>query len=490
MSNLSPVIKSIQDVMRQDAGINGDAQRIEQMVWLLFLRFFDAMEEEIESLRDNYSSPIPEDMRWRNWAADPEGITGDALLSFVNNDLFPKLKSLPADPARSPRAWVVRSVFEDANNFMKSGQLLRQVINKLAGIDFHRQSERHQFNDLYEKILRDLQNAGTSGEFYTPRPVTQFMVDMVDPRLGERVMDPATGTGGFLVCAIEHLRKQVRNPDQEALLQTNILGVEKKQLPHMLCVTNLLLHGIEVPVNVRHDNTLARPLRDYTATDRVDVVLTNPPFGGTEEPGIEAGFPADVRSKETADLFLVLIKHILKPGGRAAVVLPDGTLFGDGVKARIKQQLLEECDLHTIVRLPRSVFAPYTNIKTNLLFFTKGRPTKTIWYYEHPYPTGVKNYNKTKPIRLEEFDAEKAWWGSEADGFAARVESERAWKVDIEDIKAANYDLDQKNPHTPDVISHDPDQLLRDYGRLQREAQTLRNQLKAFLSESLAGVQA
>jgi type I restriction enzyme M protein len=359
------------------------------------------------------------------------------------------------------------------------------VINKLGAIDFNRQAERHQFNDLYEKILRDLQSAGNAGEFYTPRAVTQFMVDMVNPQLGEKVLDPATGTGGFLVCAIEHLRKQVKNTEQEALLQSSILGVEKKQLPHLLCVTNLLLHGIEVPSNVRHDNTLARPLRDYAPAERVDVVLTNPPFGGIEEPGIEAGFPADVRTKETADLFLVLIKHILKTNGRAALVLPDGTLFGEGVKTRIKEQLLAECNLHTIVRLPNGVFAPYTGIKTNLLFFTKGRPTDAIWYYEHPYPAGAKSYNKTKPIRIEEFDAEKAWWGSEADGFAARAENERAWKVGIEAIKAAGYNLDQKNPHAPDAVSHDPDELLRDYARLQAEAQGLRNELKSILSQSL-----
>ena len=386
MSNLTPVIKSIQDVMRQDAGINGDAQRIEQMVWLLFLKVFDALEEELELTRDDYKSPIPNHLRWRNWAADPEGITGDALLDFVNNTLFPKLKSLPADPARNPRGWVVRSVFEDANNFMKSGQLLRQVINKLGAIDFNRQAERHQFNDLYEKILRDLQSAGNAGEFYTPRAVTQFMVDMVNPRLGEKVFDPATGTGGFLVCAIEHLRRQVKNTEQEALLQNSIGGVEKKQLPHMLCVTNLMLHGVEVPSLVVHDNTLRRPLRDYTPAERVEVVLTNPPFGGNEEAGIEMGFPADVRTKETADLFLVLIKHILKPGGRAALVLPDGTLFGEGVKTRIKEQLLAECDLHTIVRLPNGVFAPYTSIPTNLLFFDRSGPTREVWYYEQPLP--------------------------------------------------------------------------------------------------------
>ena len=490
MSNLTPVIKSIQDVMRQDAGINGDAQRIEQMVWLLFLKVFDALEEELELTRDDYKSPIPEHLRWRQWAADAEGITGDALLDFVNNTLFPKLKALPADPVRNPRGWVVRGVFEDANNFMKSGQLLRQVINKLGAIDFNRQAERHQFNDLYEKILRDLQSAGNAGEFYTPRAVTQFVVDMVNPQLGEKVLDPATGTGGFLVCAIEHLRQQVKNTEQEALLQNSILGVEKKQLPHMLCVTNLLLHGVEVPSNIRHDNTLARPLREVTQADRVDVVLTNPPFGGIEAPGIEQGFPADVRTKETADLFLVLIKHILKANGRAALVLPDGTLFGEGVKTRIKEQLLAECHLHTIVRLPNGVFAPYTGIKTNLLFFTKGRPTEAIWYYQHPYPEGVKNYNKTKPIRTEEFDVEKAWWGSEADGFTARVENERAWKVSIDQIKAANYNLDQKNPHAADVVSHDPEVLLSDYARLTAETQALRNQLKAILTESLSGARA
>lgn len=485
MSNLSPIIKSIQDVMRQDAGINGDAQRIEQMVWLLFLKVFDAQEEELELTRDGYKSPFPEHLRWRHWATDPEGITGDALLDFVNNTLFPKLKGLPADPVRNPRGFVVRSVFEDANNFMKSGHLLRQVINKLGAIDFNRQAERHQFNDLYEKILRDLQSAGNAGEFYTPRAVTQFMVDMVNPRLGEKVFDPATGTGGFLVCAIEHLRQQVNNEEDEARLQQSIAGVEKKQLPHMLCVTNLMLHGVEVPSLIAHGNTLARPLRDYTPAERVEVVVTNPPFGGIEEPGIEAGFPADVRTKETADLFLVLIKHILKDGGRAALVLPDGTLFGDGVKARIKEQLLTECNLHTIVRLPNGVFAPYTGIKTNLLFFTKGRPTEAVWYYEHPYPPGVKSYNKTKPIRIEEFEAEKAWWGTEADGFAARVENERAWRVGIAVIRAAGWNLDQKNPHAAEAVNPDPDELLRDYARLQREAQGLRDQLKAILAESL-----
>ena len=486
MSNISSVIKSIQDVMRQDSGVDGDAQRISQLTWLLFLKVFDAQEEELELTRDRYQSPIPEPLRWRNWATDAEGITGDTLLEFVNGQLFPKLKAIAGDAERNPRGYVVRSVFEDAFNYMKSGQLLRQIINKLNAIDFNRQTERHQFNDLYEKILKDLQSAGNAGEFYTPRAVTQFMVDMVNPMLGEVTLDPACGTGGFLVCTLEHLRKQVQNEQDQATLQRSVRGVEKKQLPHMLCTTNMMLHGVEVPSQIAHDNTLTRPLRDYGAADRVDVIITNPPFGGVEEPGTENNFPADVRTKETADLFLVLIKHLLKNQGRAALVLPDGTLFGEGVKTRIKEQLLQECNLHTIIRLPNGVFAPYTGIKTNLLFFTKGQPTQDIWYYEHPYPSGVKNYNKTKPIRIEEFDVEKAWWGSEADGFASRVENAFAWKVSIDQIKAANFNLDQKNPHAADLVSHDPAQLLADYARLQGEAQALRDQLRDILAQSLA----
>ena len=487
MSNLSSVVKSIQDVMRQDSGVDGDAQRISQLTWLLFLKVFDAQEEELELTRGAYKSPIPEHLRWRNWAADAEGLTGDPLLDFVNGDLFPKLKNLPGDAERNPRGFVVRSVFEDAYNYMKSGQLLRQVINKLNAIDFNRQTERHQFNDIYEKVLKDLQSAGNAGEFYTPRAVTQFMVDMVNPRLGERVLDPACGTGGFLVCAIEHLRRQVRNEEDQATLQRSIGGFEKKQLPHMLCVTNLMLHDIEVPSQVVHGNTLERPYTSWTSDQKVEVIITNPPFGGIEEPGIEQGFPADVRTKETADLFLVLIKRLLRDNGRGALVLPDGTLFGEGVKSRIKEQLLAECNLHTIVRLPNGVFSPYTGIKTNLLFITKGQPTSTVWYYEHPYPAGAKNYNKTKPIRIEEFDAEKAWWGAEADGFASRVECEFAWKVGIEAIKAAGFNLDQKNPHAGPEVSHDPDELLAEFKRLQAEAQGIRDQLKALLGAALGG---
>jgi len=471
--------------MRQDAGIDGDAQRISQLSWLFFLKIFDDQEIKLELMQDNYISPIHKYLRWRTWAADPEGITGDELLNFVNNDLFEALKNLHADEQRNPRAFVVQSVFEDAFNYMKSGQLLRQVINKINDIDFNNQQDRHLFNDLYEKILKDLQNAGNAGEFYTPRAVTQFMVDQVNPQLGEKVLDPACGTGGFLACAIEHLRPQATDVEKQRMLQQAIYGVEKKQMPHLLCITNMLLHGIEIPNQIRHDNTLSRPLASYGPRDMVDVVLTNPPFGGTEEPGTESNFPADVRTKETADLFLVLIVELLKHNGRAAVVLPDGTLFGEGVKTRIKEKLLSECNLHTIVRLPNGVFAPYTGIKTNLLFFTKGQPTKNVWYYQHPYPAGYKSYSKTKPIRIDEFDTEKAWWGSEADGFASRVENEFAWKVCIEDIHAQGFNLDQKNPHVGEVISRDPDELLAQYQALQLDAQSIRDQLKAILDAAL-----
>jgi type I restriction enzyme M protein len=487
MTISSTFIKSVQDIMRQDAGVDGDAQRISQLTWLLFLKIFDDQETELELMRDAYRSPLPERLRWRNWAADQEGITGDELLTFVNTDLFPSLKGLNVDLQRNARGFVAREVFSDAYNYMKSGQLLRQVVNKINEIDFNNRADRHLFNDLYEKILKDLQSAGNAGEFYTPRAVTQFMVDQVSPRLGERVLDPACGTGGFLACTLEHLKAQRKSVEDDIVVQNAINGVEKKQLPHLLCVTNMMLHGIEVPSLIRHDNTLARPLADYGTRDMVDVILTNPPFGGTEEPGIEGNFPADVRTRETADLFLVLIIELLKHNGRAAVVLPDGTLFGEGVKTRIKEKLLTECNLHTIVRLPNGVFAPYTGIKTNLLFFTKGTPTREVWYYEHPYPAGYKSYSKTKPIRNEEFAPEKAWWGSEADGFASRVENEFAWKVGIDRLKADGYNLDQKNPHRGEEISHDPDELLTQYQRLTVEAQALRDQLKGILANALEG---
>lgn len=474
---ISTTIKTIQDIMRKDAGVDGDAQRISQLVWMIFLKIFEDKEKEYELLEEKYRSPIPEKLRWRNWAADPEGITGEELLDFVNNELFKGLKNLHAQSDR--RGLVVRDVFEDAYNYMKSGTLMRQVINKINEIDFNISEDRHLFGDIYEQILRDLQSAGNAGEYYTPRAITQFMVDMVDPKLGEKILDPACGTGGFLTCAINNIRKDyVKSVEDEEKLQKSIFGAEKKPLPHLLCVTNMLLHGIDVPSQIRRDNTLERPLRDYGSSDRVDVIVTNPPFGGMEEDGIESNFPASYRTRETADLFLLLIMHLLKDGGRGAIVLPDGTLFGEGVKTRIKEKLLEECNLHTIVRLPNGVFSPYTGIKTNLLFFTKGAPTKEIWFYEHPYPNGVKSYNKTKPIRIEEFEPEKGWWQK-------REENEHAWKVSIDDIKAGGYNLDIKNPSVVNNAHRDPEELLAEYRKLLAGIAETRNTLKHELKLAL-----
>lgn len=473
--------------MRKDVGVDGDAQRISQLVWMFFLKILDDREEELELLEDGYKSPLPKHLRWRSWAKDPEGTTGDELSDFVNLQLFPTLKNkLNTYGPTAQRAMVIRDVFEDAYNYMKSGTLMRQVINKISEIDFNTQKDRHTFGSIYEQILKDLQSAGNAGEFYTPRAVTTFIVNRVDPRLDETVLDPACGTGGFLTGTIQHKREHyVKTAADEETLQSSIHGVDKKALPHMLCVTNMILHGIDTPTNIKHDNTLSRPLRDYTAKDRVNVIVTNPPFGGMEEDGIENNFPATFRTRETADLFVTLIIHLLKDEGRASVVLPDGFFFGEGMKTRLKEKLLSECDLHTIVRLPHGVFNPYTGIKTNLLFFTKGRPTEQIWYYEHPYPEGVKSYNKTKPMRFEEFQPEIDWWGNEADGFDTRVETEQAWKVSIDEIKSRNYNLDVKNPHAVEQVNHDPDELLKKYARQQKEIAGLREQLRAILADAL-----
>lgn len=488
MSNVSGAIKSIQDIMRKDAGVDGDAQRISQMVWLFFLKIYDDREAELELVGDDYVSPIPEHLRWRSWAVDREGLTGEGLLDFVNLQLFPRLKGdLPTVGDVGRRAQIVRSVFEDANNFMKSGTLMRQVINKINEIDFNNTDDRHTFGDIYEQILRDLQSAGNAGEFYTPRALTRFIIDRLNPRLDEVVFDPACGTGGFLACAIDHKRKSVRNHEDEALLQSTIRGVEKKALPHLLCITNMILHGIDTPSDIVHGNTLEKPYREYGERDRVPVIATNPPFGGMEQDGIEGNFPATLRTRETADLFMALIIKLLKLGGRAAVVLPDGFLSGEGVKTTLKQSLIDECNLHTIVRLPNGVFAPYTGIKTNILFFTKGAPTKDVWFYEHPYPDGVSSYNKTRPMRFEEFAAEQSWWGEEADGFRARRETEQAWKISADDVAKRGYNLDLKNPHTPDSITHDPNELLADYSRQLQVIQSIRNQLKGTLAGALGG---
>ena len=482
--SISSVIKSIQDIMRKDAGVDGDAQRLGQMSWLLFLKIFDAREEELELELDDYKAPIPAKFLWRNWAQDAEGITGEQLLDFVNDELFYGLKNLTAPLDLNPRGYVVREAFTDAFNYMKNGTLLRQVINKLNEIDFTSSTERHLFGDIYEQILKDLQSAGNSGEFYTPRAVTRFIVDRLDPKLGENIMDPACGTGGFLACSFDHVKDNyVKTAEDHQTLQQQVRGVEKKQLPHLLCVTNMMLHGVEVPVQIKHGNTLSKPLSNWESD--IDVIATNPPFGGTEEDGIEKNFPAEMQTRETADLFLQLIIEVLRDKGRAGVVLPDGTLFGEGVKTKIKKLLTEECNLHTIVRLPNGVFNPYTGIKTNILFFTKGTPTKDVWFYEHPYPDGVKNYNKTKPMKFEEFQTEIDWWGTEDDGFASRVETKQAWKVSIDHIIERNFNLDIKNPYQDEVESYDPEELLASYEQQQQDITALRNQLKDILGNAL-----
>jgi type I restriction enzyme M protein len=470
--------------MRQDVGVDGDAQRISQLCWMFFLKILDDQDAQLELMRSNYTSPLPATFQWRAWAADPEGMTGDELLGFINNTLFPHLKAItPAGP-QAHRQSVVRAVFEDAYNYMKSGQLIRQVINRITEVDFNNLADKQHFGDVYEQLLNDLQSAGNAGEYYTPRAVTTFMSERIDPKPGEILLDPACGTGGFLTCSVRHMRdRYVKKPADESLMQSALRAVEKKPLPHMLCTTNMLLHGIEDPSFVRHDNTLARPYVSYTASDRVDIVLTNPPFGGKEELGIESNFPAHLQTRETADLFLALIVRLLKPHGRAAVVLPDGSLFGEGVKTRLKEQLMLECNLHTIVRLPNSVFKPYASIGTNLLFFEKGKSTEEIWFYEQRVPEGQKAYSMTKPIRVEHLDPCVEWWGGSER--KSRAETELAWRVTAGEVKERGYNLDIKNPHVVADDHEDPLALLAALDEAEANAASLRNRLKTSLEEAL-----
>ena len=425
--------------MRRDPGVSGDAQRIEQLGWMISLKILDDKDKELELIDDKYTSPIPKALRWRNWAANDEGLTGDDLKNFVDGELIPKLKNLDISSG-SKRAVIIREIFEGTNNYMKNGTIIRQVLNELNQIDFNSSEDRHVFGDIYETILRDLQNAGNYGEFYTPRALTEFITEMINPRLGEKVLDPACGTGGFLTSAVENIRKQdVKGVEDLKILENTIHGMEFKPLPFMLCVTNLILHDIEVP-NVDYTDSLNREYTSIGQKDKVDVILANPPSGASVTDGVETNFPLNFRTTESADLFLLLMVRYLKDGGRAGIVLPDGSLTGDGVKQRVRQHLLENCNLHTIVRLPNSVFQPYASVATNLLFFDKGKPTKEIWYWGHKLPEGVKAYNKTRPIQKGEFDALKKWWKK-------RKTSEHAWKVSIEKIAEGGYNLDIKNPH-------------------------------------------
>lgn len=442
MKNIGNIVKTLQNIMRKDQGVSGDAQRIEQLGWLISLKILDDKDKELEILNDKYVSPVPAKFQWRNWAADDEGITGDELKEFIDQKLFPKLKNLDVSTGNK-RALIIREIFEGTNNYMKNGTIIRQVLNQLNQIDFNSSEDRHLFGDIYETILRELQSAGNYGEFYTPRAITEIMTEIINPRLGEKVLDPACGTGGFLTSAIENIRTQdIKNVNHLKELERTIHGMEFKPLPFMLCVTNLILHDIEVP-DVDYIDSLNREYTSIGAKDRVDVILANPPFGATVADGVQTNFPMNYRTTESADLFLLLMIRYLKDGGRAAIVLPDGSLTGDGVKQRIRQHFLEQCNLHTIVRLPNSVFQPYASVATNLLFFEKGTPTKEIWYWEHKLPENVKAYSKTKPIQKSEFDSLKKWWPK-------RKTSEQAWKVNFKALEENGFNLDIKNPHTPE----------------------------------------
>ncbi len=477
MANISGIIKSIRDIMWQDSGLNGDAQRIEQLGWMLFLKIFSDKDKELEFIDGNYKSPIPDEFHWvkekGNWAGDDEGMTGDELLAFVDQKLFPAMRNLDLSVGNG-RALIVREVFMGNNNYMKSGINIRKVLNKLNELDFNIAKERHAFGDLYEGILKDLQSAGKSGEFYTPRAITNFISEMISPKLGEKILDPSCGTGGYLTSAIEHLKIQANSVEERQSIQENVMGWEYKPLPYLLATTNLILHDIELPKIIFRDS-LDQPLSNYKERDRVDVILANPPFGGIVANNNEKNFPQNFRTKESADLFLVLMIHLLKNGGRAGIVLPDGSLTGEGLKQRIRQKLLEECNLHTIIRLPNSVFQPYATVATNLLFFVKGTSTKEVWYYEHRLPEGQKSYSKTKTIRLEEFNPVKDWWNN-------RVENDVAWKVDIKTIIERGYDLDIKNPKKQEEVQeYSSAELIDLLEKSMQKSNTLLHQLKSEL---------
>lgn len=455
MSNLTGFVKRLRDIMRNDAGINGDAQRIEQIAWMLFLKVYDAKEQDWEWDDEDYQSIIPDACRWQNWAADDKSgnaMTGDKLLDFVNNMLFPTLKNLPVTADTPIKKAIVQTTFADANNYMKDGVLLRQVINVIDELDFSDYEESHAFGEIYETILKELQSAGSAGEFYTPRAVTDFMAQVIKPQIGEIMADFACGTGGFIVSWLKELKKQVKTTEDEEAYSNSIYGIEKKQFPYMLCVTNLLLHGLDVP-KVYHANTLLHDVLDYTEDDKVDVILMNPPYGGSEKADVKNHFPDDLASSETADLFMSVIMYRLKQNGRAAVILPDGFLFGtDNAKVNIKKKLLREFNLHTIIRLPGSVFSPYTSITTNILFFDNTHPTKETWFYRLDMPEGYKHFSKTKPMKLEHFQPVMDWWDNRQeineDGF------DKAKKFTAQQLtEEFGYNLDQCGyPHEEEEI--------------------------------------
>lgn len=454
-AKLSGVIKTVRDMMRKDAGLNGDIDRIPQLAWLLFLKAFDGLEERREIVEGaSFQQAIAEPYRWRDWAADQvDGRTGDALIEFVNNELLPYLRGLTGAGPDDPRD-VLAAVFKETFNRMLSGYLLRDVLNKIDEVNFASSDDIHTMAHLYESMLREMRDAaGDSGEFYTPRPVIRFMVEQINPILGERILDPACGTGGFLVETLEHLRPTLGSVEDVRALEGDLRGIEKKPLPYLLGMMNLLLHEIQQPHIVRA-NALARPVTEIRKADRVDVVLTNPPFGGEEEKAIQANFPEATRTAETAWLFLQLVQRTLDRGGRCGIVVPNKVLFDTGLGARIKERLLTDCNLHTIVRLPQGVFAPYTVIPTNILFFEKTGRSKEVWFYELPPPEGRKGYAKTRPLRFAELADCQAWWGGMLR--KGRKETQWAWRIPVADIEANDYNLDLRNPNRLDDLTHRP----------------------------------
>ena len=476
---LGNYVKRLQDIMRNDAGINGDAQRIEQMTWILFLKIYDSKEEDWEFYDEDYQSIIPEKLRWRKWAVDKKdgkALTGEELLSFVNQELYPGLKNLKINENTPKSQTIVKDIFEDNNNYMKDGVLLRQVINVTDELNFEEYKDYHAFGEIYETILKDLQSAGNAGEFYTPRAVTDFMAKMLNPELGEKIADFACGTGGFLTSVLNILDKKVDTPEDREIYKNSVFGIEKKALPYMLCVTNMLLHDIDSP-DIIHGNSFDKNVREYKEEDKFDVVIMNPPYGGSEKKTVQNNFPVDLRSSETADLFMSVIMYRLKRNGRAGVILPDGFLFGtDNIKVSIKKKLLEEFNLHTIIRLPPSVFSPYTSITTNILFFDNTYPTKETWFYRVDMPKGYKHFSKTKPMKLEHFDDAINWWNNkeniEIDGF------DKARKYSIKEIVENNYNLDLCGiPHFEEEILP-PKELIENY---QKE----RAELDAKIDETL-----
>lgn len=464
MSSLGNFVKRLRDIMRNDAGINGDAQRIEQIAWLLFLKVYDTKEEDWEFDDDDYESIIPDDCRWRNWAVDDgkgTALTGDDLLDFINNTLFPTLKGIQVSKTTPIHKAIVKTTFEDTNNYMKDGVLLRQVVNVINELKLDDYEEAHAFGEIYESILKELQSAGSAGEFYTPRAVTDFMAQMIKPVIGEKMADFACGTGGFIISWLKALESQKKTIEDREAFDTSVYGIEKKQFPYMLCVTNLLLHNIDTP-RIYHDNSLLKDVLDYTVEDQFDVVLMNPPYGGSEKNEVKNHFPSDLASSETADLFMSVIMYRLKRNGRAAVILPDGFLFGtDNAKVAIKKKLLSEFNLHTIIRMPHSVFAPYTSITTNILFFDRTGATKETWFYRLDMPEGYKNFSKTKPMKLEHFAPAIEWWHDRqeitVDGF------DKAKKYTAEALAQRNYNIDLCGfPHEEEEILP-PKELIQQY---------------------------